>query len=272
MTFKTAIEASYPALSLSHRKIARFFSDHYDETMFLPLTKLAEKIGTSPATIVRFCRAVGFSGYASMQKSIQSEAVIKRPVEKAEPAPGTQPDNSGAVLEHLEKMYQSIDNDQVRRVCDALMDAKDVLIIGYMDSFGTAAELLHRLYCLRDGVHFSRLLNDWNNILNLMNPETLILAVSFAPHYAYTHTCVSTAKARGSRVILLTDNLLNPLSGYADETLVFPLTRFGREQGHEQLDLSPVSAFIQFLMRTLVENYPDRLLEANRYHEQFVEE
>jgi DNA-binding MurR/RpiR family transcriptional regulator len=80
------------------------------------------------------------------------------------------------------------------------------------------------------------------------------------------------AKARGSRVILLTDSLLNPLSGYADETLVFHLQRYGKEAGHEQLDLSPVSAFIQFLSRYLVENYPEKLLEANRDHEQFVVE
>ncbi len=272
MTFKTAIEASYPALSPSHRKIARFFSEHYDETLFLPLTLLAERIGTSPATIVRFSRAVGFSGYASMQKSIQSEAVIAKPLEKAEPAPDARPDDASVALQNLERMYRSIDMPQIKRVSDALMNARDVLVIGYMDSFGIAAELLHRLYSMRDGVHFSRLLNDWNNILNLMNPETLILAVSFAPHYAYTHTCVSTAKARGSRVLLFTDSLLNPLSGYADETLVFHLQRFGREKGHEQLDVSPVSAFIQFLSRYLVENYPDKLLEANRYREQFVEE
>jgi DNA-binding MurR/RpiR family transcriptional regulator len=260
MTFKTAIEASYPALSQSHRKIARFFSDHYGETLFLPLTLLAERIGTSPATIVRFSRAIGFSGYASMQKSIQSEAIVYKPLEAA-----------GVALENLEKMYRAIDMAQIARVSDALMNARDVLIIGYMDSFGTAAELLHRLYGLRDGVHFSRLLNDWNNILNLMNPETLILAVSFAPHYAYTHTCVSTAKARGSRVILVTDSLLNPLSGYADETLAFQLQRFGGEKGHGQLDLSPVSAFIQFLSRYLVEHYPEKLPEANRDHEKFVE-
>ncbi len=272
MNFKTAIEASYPALSQSHRKIARFFSDHYDETLFLPLTLLAEKIGTSPATIVRFSRAIGFSGYASMQRNIQSEAVIQKPFEKPEPAPDARPGDAGAVLQNLERMYRDIDMPKIKRVSDALMGARDVLIIGYMDSFGTAAELLHRLYGMRDGVHFSRLLNDWNNILNLMNPETLILAVSFAPHYAYTHTCVSTAKARGSRVILITDSLLNTLSGYADETLVFRLERYGREAGHEQLDLSPVSAFIQFLSRYLVENYPEKLLEANRDHEQFVVE
>ena len=272
MTFKTAIEASYPALSQSHKKIARFFCDHYDQTLFLPLTLLAEKIGTSPATIVRFSRAVGFSGYASMQKRIQSEAVITRPLEKAEPTPEARPDELGSAFASLERMYRDTDKLQIARVCDALLGARDVLIIGYMDSFGTAAEMLHRLYGLRDHVHFSRLLNDWNNILNLMNPETLILAVSFAPHYVYTHTCVSTAKARGSRVILITDSLLNPLSGYADETLVFQLERYGKEKGHEQLDLSPMSAFIQFLMRYLVENYPDRLLEANRYREQYVEE
>jgi DNA-binding MurR/RpiR family transcriptional regulator len=272
MTFKAAIESYYPTLSQSHKKIARYIGEHYDETLFLPLTELAEKIGTSPATIVRFSRAVGFSGYASMQKSIQSAAVITKPKEETGPLPAVLSDVAIAACANLVNLYQNIDMPQLARVCDALMSARDVLIIGYMDSFGTAAELLHRMYGMRDNVHFSRLLNDWNNVLNLMNPQTLILAVSFAPHYSYTYTCVTTAKARGSRVILMTESLLNPFSAYADETLVFKLLRGGKELGHEQLDLSPVSAFIQFLSRYIVEHYPDKLLEANLYHEQFVDE
>ncbi len=270
MTFQAAIEARYATLSQSQQKIARYLGAHYDDTLFLPLAELAEKIGTSPATIVRFARAVGFDGYASMQRSLQGAAVIAKPSEAAAAAAAEPPGEAAAALENLAHMYRNIDMGQLARVCDALMGARNVLIIGYMDSFGIAAELLHRMYGMRDNVYFSRLLNDWNDVLGLMNPETLILAVSFAPHYAYTHNCVTTAKARGSRVILFTDSALNPFAAIADEALVFRLLRGGRP-GHEQLDVSPVSAFVQFMSRYIVEHNPERLLEANRYHEQFVD-
>ncbi len=272
MSIKSTIESRYQALSPSHQKIARYISAHYDETLFSPLSVLSERIGTSPATIVRFCRAIGFEGYTDLQKSAQSMAVFARPTETAPLAADDLKGIAQAAQKNLAEMYCNIDEAQLDRVCREILCAKNVLVVGYMDSFGVAAELLHRLYCIRDGVLFSRLIYDWNDILNLANPETLILAVSFAPHYAYTHTCVQLAHARGSRIILLTDSMLNPLSGFANETLVFHLQRYGKEQGHEQLDVSPVFAYIQYLARHLVAHYSDQLLDANRNNEPYITE
>lgn len=270
MTVKDQIELSYPALSPSHQKIARYVSTHHDKLLFSPLSDLAEKIGTSPATIVRFCRAIGFDGYTDLQKSVQNAAVLAKPAEKA--VPGGPLDEAEAAREALAGMYRRMDENQLARVCEAILAAKEILVIGYMDSFGAAAELLHRLYGMRDGVHFSRFIHDWNEMLNLMTPETLVLAVSFAPHYVYTHTCVQTARERGSRVILFTDSLLNPFSGCVDETLAFELLRGCKERGHTQLDVSPVFAFIQSLSRFMVTHYAHRLLAANRYDEPFLDE
>jgi DNA-binding MurR/RpiR family transcriptional regulator len=270
MTVKAQIELSYPALSRSQQKIARYISAHHDKLLFSPLSELAGKIGTSPATIVRFCRAIGFDGYTDLQKSVQSAAVLAKPAEKAALAETS--GEADAACENLAAMYRRVDESQLARVCEAILSAKEILIVGYMDSFGAAAELLHRLYGMRDGVHFSRFIHDWNEMLRLMNPETLVLAVSFAPHYVYTHTCVRTAKERGSRIILFTDSPLNPFSDCADETLTFDLLRSCGEQGHAQLDVSPVFAFIQSLSRFMVAHYAQRLLPANRYDEPFLDE
>src|SRR6266508_4687579 len=37
------------------------------------IVELAERSGTSPATVTRFCRALGFEGYADLRLSIASE-------------------------------------------------------------------------------------------------------------------------------------------------------------------------------------------------------
>src|SRR6266480_117522 len=38
------------------------------------IVELAERSGTSPATVTRFCRALGFDGYADLRLSIAGEA------------------------------------------------------------------------------------------------------------------------------------------------------------------------------------------------------
>src|SRR5436853_7655323 len=43
------------------------------------IVELAERSGTSPATVTRFCRALGFDGYADLRLSIAAETGRPRP-------------------------------------------------------------------------------------------------------------------------------------------------------------------------------------------------
>ncbi len=266
------IETRYPSLSQSQKKIACYVEEHLEEVVFLSINQLAENLALSPATIVRFTRAVGYQGYTDYQKYLRSRIKVVR----VAPEPGVMAAGPAqavkASIEATQHMFQTVDIVQMHRVGDAVMTAQKVLVVGYMDSFGTASELVHRLYGMRDSVYFTRLINDWDGILKLMTPDTLVLAVSFAPHYQYTHTCVTTAKERGCQTILITDNAINPLSEYADEMLVFPLSHAGRGTLHEQLDVSPVLAYIHYMFCYLAAQYPERKLNESRYHEKFVDE
>ena len=232
MTIQIALDQHYASLSPSQQKIARYIDEHCEDIVFLSINELATKLDASPATIVRFARALGFAGYADMQKSIRGMVTVVKQKQEAGDLLSGYTEAAAQSCETLRHMFHSMDPEQVARIATAMMTAKDVLIIGYMDSFGTAAELVNRLYGMRSRVHFSRLINDWDHILDLMTPDTLVIAVSFAPHYQYTYTCVTTAKERGCRVLLLTDSAINPMADCAAETLVFPA--FTQRQGHPQ--------------------------------------
>jgi len=266
------METVYPSLSQSQKKIACYVEEYLEEAVFLSINQLADNLALSPASIVRFTRAVGYQGYTDYQKYLRSRIKVVR----VKPKPSLMADGPAlaakASTEAIQHMFQTVDIAQMHRVGDAVMTAQKVLIVGYMDSFGTASELVHRLYGMRDSVYFTRLINDWDSILKLMTPDTLVLAVSFAPHYQYTHTCVTTAKERGCQTMLITDNAINPLSEYADEMLVFPLSRAGRGTLHKQLDVCPVFAYIHYMFCDLAAQYPERKLDESRYQEKFVDE
>ena len=67
------IKAHYNILSESGKKIADYILKNKDEIVGLSSHALAAKIGTSAATVVRFCYALGFKGYTELKFYIERE-------------------------------------------------------------------------------------------------------------------------------------------------------------------------------------------------------
>ena len=265
------IESQYATLSKSQQKIARYVREHSEDLLFLSLTELAARIDTSPATLVRFAQALGFSGYPDMQRQMQTEALVARDDTGGERVESARSARSRRATQTLAKMYSGLSEGQISRVADMIMAARHILIVGYMDAMGVSAELYHRLHCFREGVYFSRLILDWNDMTKLMHSEALMLVVSFAPHYAYAHTCVREARERGSKVLLITDSGLNIFSGLCDEVLHVDLQRLWGTHRLGQLDPGPVFGLIQVIIENIYTRFPTQLLDPYRHNERFVD-
>jgi RpiR family carbohydrate utilization transcriptional regulator len=67
------IRNHYNLLSESERKIADYIINQRETILQLTAAELAEKIGSSAATIVRFCRTLGFKGYTDLKFYIERE-------------------------------------------------------------------------------------------------------------------------------------------------------------------------------------------------------
>ncbi len=65
------IKARYPYMSKSHKKIADYCLEHYQEAAFLTAGKLGKKLQLSEATVVRFALSVGLEGgYPAFQNAL----------------------------------------------------------------------------------------------------------------------------------------------------------------------------------------------------------
>lgn len=254
------IEDKYPQMSPSYQKIARYIKDNYSDVLFCSLAELSERIGTSTATIVRFSYFIGYSGFSEMQRHVQS--TVRTPEDELPPLQPTSKDALERCVEGVSAMYHNLDTEQLSRICRQIMEAKNVLLIGYMGAFGTAAELLHRLSQIRENVYFTRLINDWNDILRMMAPGTLVIVVSFRPHYAYTLDCAKVAARNGCYVVTLSDDKLNPFATLSNDFVSFNLSY---HSGAGMPNLAPVEAYINELFVYLDEHYRDsfRLPEAD---------
>lgn len=71
MLFTSKVSAAYGKLTHSQKVVANYVDENYEDIAFSTLEELAEKIGVSTTTVIRFARALDYSGFSEMQDSIK---------------------------------------------------------------------------------------------------------------------------------------------------------------------------------------------------------
>ena len=69
-TILDAMTEQYNSLTRSGKKLANYIFSHTGEAQYLSITSLAESCGVSEASITRFCRALGLSGYNELKLAL----------------------------------------------------------------------------------------------------------------------------------------------------------------------------------------------------------
>src|SRR5512142_1889927 len=67
------IQASFPALSAGRKKIAEYMIADGATVSFASLRQLAQNIGVSESSLVRFAQDLGYSGYPELRRQVQHE-------------------------------------------------------------------------------------------------------------------------------------------------------------------------------------------------------
>jgi DNA-binding MurR/RpiR family transcriptional regulator len=91
--FHERVQRKNSRLTRSQVALAQYILQHGEEVPFLSSAELGHRVHVSDATVTRFCTALGYSGYADLQKDLQkwlrmrlapSERLKKTPRKKGE--------------------------------------------------------------------------------------------------------------------------------------------------------------------------------------------
>ncbi|MDF2533529.1 MAG: transcriptional regulator [Clostridia bacterium] len=278
LDFNSLVKSKFADLSESQQRIAKYILDNLDEVVFDTADQLGKKNSISETTIIRFSYALGFEGFSDMNKAMRKSIIsstegMNQNVFKAEQINGLSHSQFNDYFEknvtHGNKAYSNINCHEFEKICQLIMTKKKVLIIGYMDSFGVASELLHLLDKFRNKVYFYRLLYEERNILYDMDEDSLVIAVSFTPHYKYTLEHTETAKKGGCSVVTITDNIINPYTNLSNHSLVFNLER---NSEIDLIDMSPVTSFIYLMANYIHGNYKAQIDKYRNSIERRIEQ
>lgn len=220
------------------------------------IVELAERSGTSPASVTRFCRALGFDGYAELRFALASETgrgaavlgrasgwtedahseLTRRPAYIAEPPgesspwvgreiePGDPLDRvlgqlMAADTQAMRDTAAMLDLAEVERAADAIVNANRIDIYGASGSALVGAEM--QLSLNRLGLAAWSWLDVHNGLASaaLLRSGDVAIGISHSGRTRETVEMLAEAGSRGAVTIALTGYPSSPLAELADLVL-----------------------------------------------------
>jgi DNA-binding MurR/RpiR family transcriptional regulator len=212
-------------------KIAAVLMDDPRAPITLSITDLAGRAGTSAASVTRFCRMLGYSGYAPLRVGV-AEDVGRGGAQDAWIAdigrsfgPHDPPDQiRGSLLNTHVKSLQTtaglLDMDAAVRVAGRIVSARQVDVYGVGGSALTALETESRLYRIGINVH------TWSEVHNgltsaaILDNKCVAIGISNTGRTEETIQMLALAKQSGAYTVAITGNPDSPLARDADEMLI----------------------------------------------------
>lgn len=222
------IEDKYPKMSKSHKVIATFIREHYDQAVFMTAAKMGERLSISESTIVRFASGLGFKGYPEFQEELANWVKNKlNSVQRVgvKYANSTQSEVVTQVLsadiEKINDTILNIDPEIFEASVNAILEAKNVYIVGIRSCEPLAEFLGFYLNMIRDNVKMLKTTSASELFEQMIriNEEDVVIGISFPRYSMRTLKAMEFANDRNARVVSITDSVHSPMCLYSSLNL-----------------------------------------------------
>lgn len=223
------IKEKYDSMSKSHKAIANFIYDHYDQAVFMTAAKIGEQLGISESTVVRFASHLEYAGYPEFQAALAQWVKDKlNAVQKMDAKYGksTQSEILNAVintdLNNIQETLHRLEPAAFDAAVHTILSAKNVYILG-VRSCEPLADFLHfYLNMIRGNVvnlKTTSVTEIFEQMLRIGDKDAFI-GISFPRYSMRTLKAMEFARDRNAKVISITDSARSPMSIYSSCNLV----------------------------------------------------
>lgn len=223
------INDKFNRMSKSHKKIAEFIIDHYEQAAFMTAAKLGKTVGISESTVVRFAYALDYEGYPEFQEALAEWVKNKlNSVQKIGAKYGKSTQSEiltsvlGADMEKIDDTIDHVDPQAFEAAVDIILNARHVYIIG-LRSCKPLAEFLHfYLNMIRSDVVIldSTSTSETFEQMLRIDDNDAIIGISFPRYSMRTLKAMEMANDRNAKVITITDTIHSPMCLYSSCNLM----------------------------------------------------
>ena len=224
------IQQHYAKLTPSSRRIADYLQSNAEQAQYFSISELALACSVAEATIFRFCRALGFSGYNDFKLAL-AKSMVGTELSREGQADTSPAVDDGSVQSmsrrlyagHIEALNASlarVDEAAVVRAVDLLEKAGRVYCFGSGCGMISAMQAQHcfsavsgKFFTMPD--HYSQVM-----AASLMDPDDVLIYFSLTGSSRSCPELLRPAHSRGGKIILITSCADDEAARYADVFLL----------------------------------------------------
>ena len=277
MSVLTSMKALYPQMGRGEKRIADWILLHPHKIIGMSISELAEVCGCGDATIVRFSRRLGLSGYQGLKIGIAQElSTLDNPHELSVVTPSDScfeifKKREREVVVALEYTRSILDPQALESAAKAIMGAKNIVLFGLGSSAPIVIDAQHKF--LRANLP-ARAYSD-NHMQAIVASHLTKDDVAFAVSHSGSSTdivyALKLARQQGATTICITNHGNSPITKQSDICL---FTK-AEETKHSILAMSSRIAqlcIIDSIYNYIVVNKTADAIEAIRETERALEE
>ena len=258
------IRLMYSEMSKSEKQIADWISENPGQIISLSIVELAEKCKCSEATIVRFAKRLGLSGYQELKISVASEGEGS-PINSNITDTDTPSDIYAKVCSDiylcLEKTKKSLNPDFLEKACSAISNANKIVTFGLGNSAAIATDAAHKF--LRAGLNCVAYSDNHMQVIaaSHLSEGDVAFAISHSGSSKDIVEALKIAKEHGAVTVAITNNGKSSILKYTD----IPLFTSADETQYNILALNSrlvQLAIIDVIYHYIVLNRSDKALES----------
>lgn len=222
--------------SNANRIIAEYLIKNLDDIDHYTLNTLAEDTNTGYATVCRFFKALGLSGFKEFKAiMINDKTDYNELMETNDPVFDALQDLTPEIIsQKLHGFYSSvisttrIDADALERAVDLLKKSD----ITYCVGLGTSAVSAHyasvKLFRLNMSCSYDTDMIIAKMKASLLTPDSVVLVISSSGRTKSVLDVAATAKSVGAKVISICDFYNSPIAGISDVSLCTTIRESGK--------------------------------------------
>ena len=218
------IRQEQPHFSSAQRQVGSYVLENYHMIPFLSISSLAENIGVSSNSIIKFCNQLGFAKFTEFKRIFSDHAheELTTPGITAENFSGKTGsyfaqglENDTAAIQATLSNPTNIEN--LPKALEMITKASHVYITGGLRSSGLATVFAGSLLLM--GLKAHSLSNSGfaaSQQLRMATPDDLVIAICLPRYATETVEQLQKLQKKGVPVMVITDTGLSPVLPYAD--------------------------------------------------------
>ncbi|MGE5553025.1 MAG: MurR/RpiR family transcriptional regulator [Betaproteobacteria bacterium] len=221
----TLIQEKMDVLRNSERRVASFVLEKPEEVLYLSVSELAARTGTSDPTVIRFCRALGLKGFQDFKIELARRLV---PTSKAIHEEAESGDEPAALIQKvfranaaaLSQTMRVLDPVEVGRALDALERAGRIEFYGLGGSGVVALDAYHKFFRL--GIPCTALVDPHMQVMSasILRPGDVVIAISHSGASKDIVESLAVAKGAGATTIGIFSHATCPVARAVDIRLL----------------------------------------------------